>query len=106
MTEESTIECLPEPKCWQVGLSLLGRFESLLNNELMSDVCFLISDAESVDEFPEDTLMVETHRFHGHKMILATSSPVFEKMFAETIGQYEQIEVNDIETAAFVVMLR
>lgn len=113
---ENNKECATvERTAWQVGKPFNQRMAHLLNSKLMSDVCFVVSDtenstdkwSENLSDFPDDdVLMIQNHKFFGHKLILAASSPVFQKMFEKTIGQQEQVEINDIEPGAFFVMLK
>ena len=60
----------------------IKRMELLLNNELMSDITFI----------------VKGERFHAHKFVLSFASEVFYAMFYGTMaGDKKEIEIVDCE---------
>lgn len=82
---------------WQAGKgSVRERNAAMLGNELMSDVRFLVGPKGAQQGVP------------AHKYVLATGSSVFHAMFygglAAPPGQ--DIEIPDVEPAAFLVLLR
>lgn len=68
------------------------KFETFLNNQTHSDIDFQIGD----------------EKYHAHKLILRTRSPVFDRMFShhmiETITGV--VKIDDIEPAVFYQVLR
>ncbi|KAL5284365.1 BTBD6.2 family protein [Megaselia abdita] len=82
---------------WQATKStVLERNAAMFNNELMSDVRFVVGiDADNVQTIP------------AHKYILATGSSVFYAMFYGGLAEIKQdIKVPDVEPAAFLTLLR
>ncbi|CAN8000668.1 unnamed protein product, partial [Ixodes hexagonus] len=82
---------------WQASkASVRERNAAMLRNELMSDVRFLVGPKGAAQSVP------------AHKYVLATGSSVFYAMFygglAAPPGQ--DIEIPDVEPAAFLVLLR
>ncbi|EEC15006.1 topoisomerase TOP1-interacting protein BTBD1, putative [Ixodes scapularis] len=82
---------------WQATKgSVRERNAAMLRNELMSDVRFLVGPKGAAQSVP------------AHKYVLATGSSVFYAMFygglAAPPGQ--DIEIPDVEPAAFLVLLR
>lgn len=72
------------------------RIRSLVNNEYLSDVVFLVGK--------------EKVKIHAHKTILALGSPVFRSMFYADHGLRMQsnqpIEIPDITPVGFLNMLK
>ena len=67
-------------------------FQPFLNNKALSDVVFLISGSE----------------FPAHKVILASASPVFDRMFSHEMREniMNQVEVTETDPDVFNEMLR
>lgn len=72
--------------------SLQARISKLLQDEVTSDIEFLIGKP------PEHYLC--------HKVILAAGSPVFETMFYGTIKQKSPVRVPDVTSKGFSLMLQ
>lgn len=102
----SSKKICPGRSDWQVGISLKDQMNSLVQNEFLSDVCFLVNKVDDQQDLNEEKLMQQLKRFPGHKNILASSSPVFESMFVSPFGQEKEIKVLDIESEAFAVVLK
>merc|ERR1712012_1154042 len=60
------------------------------------------------DEYSDVTLVVENHRFHAHKVILAARSEYFRALLYGGMkeSQLEEIELKDTPLAAFKELLR
>lgn len=74
--------------------SLRERNAAMLNNELMADVHFLVGQPGN------------TQRIPAHKYVLAVGSSVFYAMFYGGLKSEEEIQVPDVEPAAFLTLLR
>lgn len=71
------------------------RFAFLFNNEILSDVHFLVGSGESRQRIP------------AHKFVLAVGSAVFDAMFNGQLSvTQEEIELPDVEPQAFLALLR
>uniref|UniRef100_A0A1B0G5K1 BTB domain-containing protein n=1 Tax=Glossina morsitans morsitans TaxID=37546 RepID=A0A1B0G5K1_GLOMM len=82
---------------WQATkATVLERNAAMFNNELMSDVKFIVGgDFDTVQTIP------------AHKYILATGSSVFYAMFYGGLAENKQeIKVPDVEPTAFLTLLR
>ncbi|XP_077448147.1 BTB/POZ domain-containing protein 1-like [Stigmatopora argus] len=81
---------------WQATKrSLKERFAYLFNNELLSDVRFVVGSG------------LETQRIPAHKFVLAAGSAVFDAMFNGVMATIStEIELPDAEPAAFLSLLR
>ncbi|XP_023291285.2 BTB/POZ domain-containing protein 6 isoform X2 [Lucilia cuprina] len=82
---------------WQATkATVLERNAAMFNNELMSDVTFVVGDDfDTVQTIP------------AHKYILATGSSVFYAMFYGGLAENKQeIKVPDVEPSAFLTLLR
>ncbi|XP_035230317.1 BTB/POZ domain-containing protein 6-B-like [Stegodyphus dumicola] len=81
---------------WQSNhASVRERNAAMFNNELMSDVHFLVGPKGSAQRIP------------AHKYVLATGSSVFYAMFFGGLADNEsEIEIPDVEPAAFLTLLR
>ena len=83
---------------WQLALNSQKEcFKYLLENEELADIHFLFKK--------------EDKRIPAHKFLLATRSQVFQAQFygdlpAGSRGNSHEVEIEDIELAAFVEMLR
>ncbi|CAL1274739.1 unnamed protein product, partial [Larinioides sclopetarius] len=71
---------------------LKTQIASLLENESMSDVVFLVDQPAS--------------RYPCHKLILALGSQVFKAMFYGKIKEQNEIRVPDVTKEGFAIMLR
>ena len=93
---------------WQEGLSLRDSQKKLFLNDHMSDVTFYVGLIEDVEE-QKSISLDRLHRIPSHKLILASSSPVFEAMFFGPLAKasdQSEVKVLDIEPEAFIAMLR
>ena len=81
---------------WQSNQnSLRQRNACMMNNPLMSDVTFIAGPAGS------------TERFFCHKYVLSTGSSVFFAMFYGGLAESStEIEIHDVEAAAFRILIR
>ncbi|KAG1652192.1 BTB/POZ domain-containing protein 3 [Nymphon striatum] len=81
---------------WQAqSASVRDRNAAMFNNELMSDVHFIVGVKGS------------TQRIPAHKYVLATGSSVFFAMFYGGLTACtNEIEIPDIEPSAFLALLR
>ncbi|CAH2274091.1 BTB POZ domain-containing 1 [Pelobates cultripes] len=81
---------------WQATKSSLKeRFAFLFNNELLSDVKFLVGKGRQIQKIP------------SHKFVLATGSAVFDAMFNGGMATTAaEIDLPDVEPAAFLALLR
>lgn len=100
-----------DPPCpgspdWQLNLSMKNRLAALLECGFMSDVTFLVFKQSQTNTLTKEELKNQFQRFHAHKLILAISSPVFDTMFNSQLGKHKEVEVLDIEPAAFKVILK
>ncbi|UYV74606.1 BTBD6 [Cordylochernes scorpioides] len=80
---------------WQAcKASVRERNAAMFNNELMSDVRFVVG--------------LEGQRVPGHKYVLATGSSVFYAMFYGGLADpsQQEIEIPDVEPPAFLSLLR
>lgn len=75
--------------------SVRERNAAMFNNELMSDVHFMVGAKGSAQKIP------------AHKYVLATGSSVFYAMFFGGLADDKsEIEIPDVEPAAFLTLLR
>ncbi|XP_010770821.1 BTB/POZ domain-containing protein 1 isoform X2 [Notothenia coriiceps] len=81
---------------WQATKSSLKeRFAFLFNNELLSDVRFIVGKDRQAQRIP------------AHKFVLAAGSAVFDAMFNGGMATTSaEIELPDVEPAAFLALLR
>ncbi len=81
---------------WQShGATVRERNSCMYNNDLMSDVTFLVGPKNSAQRIP------------AHKYVLATGSSVFYAMFFGDLAENsEEIVIPDVEPAAFLSLLR
>ncbi|XP_075064018.1 BTB/POZ domain-containing protein 1 isoform X2 [Mixophyes fleayi] len=81
---------------WQATKgSLKERFAFLFNNELLSDVKFVVGKGRQAQKIP------------SHKFVLATGSAVFDAMFNGGMATTSaEIDLPDVEPAAFLALLR
>ncbi|XP_030573237.1 BTB/POZ domain-containing protein 6-B isoform X2 [Drosophila novamexicana] len=84
---------------WQASkATVLERNAAMFNNELLSDVKFIVGS-----EFDFDPIQT----IPAHKYILATGSSVFYAMFYGGLAEDKQeIKVPDVEPTAFLTLLR
>ncbi|EDV91542.1 GH13476 [Drosophila grimshawi] len=84
---------------WQASkATVLERNAAMFNNELLSDVKFIVGS-----EFDFDPIQT----IPAHKYILATGSSVFFAMFYGGLAENKQeIKVPDVEPTAFLTLLR
>ncbi|XP_012670292.1 BTB/POZ domain-containing protein 1 isoform X1 [Clupea harengus] len=81
---------------WQATKSSVKeRFAFLFNNELLSDVRFVVGKGRHAQRIP------------SHKFVLAAGSAVFDAMFNGGMATTStEIELPDVEPAAFLALLR
>ncbi|XP_048828183.1 BTB/POZ domain-containing protein 1-like isoform X1 [Brienomyrus brachyistius] len=81
---------------WQATKSSVKeRFAFLFNNELLSDVRFVVGKGRLAQRIP------------AHKFVLAAGSAVFDAMFNGGMATTSaEIELPDVEPAAFLALLR
>ncbi|XP_036390895.1 BTB/POZ domain-containing protein 1-like isoform X1 [Megalops cyprinoides] len=81
---------------WQATKSSVKeRFTFLFNNELLSDVRFVVGKGRQAQRIP------------AHKFVLAAGSAVFDAMFNGGMATTSaEIELPDVEPAAFLALLR
>lgn len=81
---------------WQASkASIRERNAAMFNNELMSDVHFLVGPKGNAQRIP------------AHKYVLATGSSVFYAMFYGGLAENKcEIEIPDVEPASFLALLR
>ncbi|KAF6199671.1 hypothetical protein GE061_005969 [Apolygus lucorum] len=81
---------------WQASKSSVReRNAAMFNNELMSDIKFLVGTTGHTQTIP------------AHKYVLATGSSVFYAMFYGGLAEdKEEIAVPDVEPSAFLTLLR
>ncbi|XP_078540865.1 BTB/POZ domain-containing protein 1 isoform X2 [Lissotriton helveticus] len=81
---------------WQATKSSLQeRFTFLFNNELLSDVRFVVGKDRTAQRIP------------AHRFVLAAGSAVFDAMFNGGMATTSaEIELPDVEPAAFLALLR
>jgi len=81
---------------WQATKTTVQeRFAFMFNNEILSDVHFVVGRGEMQQRIP------------AHKFVLAVGSAVFDAMFNGTLAtSAAEIELPDVEPAAFLALLR
>ena len=84
-----------EDENWQTEKrNIVERNRYMFNNELMSDVHFLVGKCDKL-------------RIPAHKYVMAISSPVFYAMFYGRMAeQGEEIKIGDCEAGSFLELLR
>ncbi|XP_068731466.1 BTB/POZ domain-containing protein 6-B-like [Montipora capricornis] len=86
---------------WQTEKrSIRERAAQLINNPLMSDIKFVITDSSSMDKKDKGTI-------HAHKFLLSLGSPVFRAMFYSSMADTrEEIPLDDCDPRSFLDLLR
>lgn len=81
---------------WQASTtSIKERIAFMFNNEFLADVHFIVGKGNSVQRIP------------AHKFVLSVSSSVFDRMFNGILtSKSDEIELPDVEPAAFFALLR
>ncbi|EDO45550.1 predicted protein [Nematostella vectensis] len=81
---------------WQAEKTKVGdRISFLYNNEILSDVYFLVGKGP------------QRRRIPAHKFVLSIGSAVFDAMFNGGIAtQSDEVELPDVEPSAFMALLR
>lgn len=84
---------------WQTfKTSVRERNASMFNNDLMSDILFIVGQKGS---------SYSQQRIPAHKYVLATGSSVFYAMFFGGLAEEKtEIEIPDVEPSAFLTLLR
>ncbi|KAH8407924.1 hypothetical protein KR222_001204 [Zaprionus bogoriensis] len=106
---------------WQASkATVLERNAAMFNNELLSDVKFIVGSDFGTSKTSKCTRERNDFNFHynsldfdpiqtipAHKYILATGSSVFYAMFYGGLAENkEEIKVPDVEPTAFLTLLR
>ena len=88
---------------WQATkTSLKERFAFLFNSELLSDVRFVLGKGRAASAAAGGPQRIPAHRF-----VLAAGSAVFDAMFNGGMATTSaEIELPDVEPAAFLALLR
>lgn len=80
---------------WHRGVTVRDRNAVMFNNELMSDVTFLVGPKNAAQRIP------------AHKYVLATGSSVFFAMFYGDLAENtSEIVTPDVEPEAFLTLLK
>ena len=80
---------------WHRGATVRDRNAVMFNNELMSDVTFLVGPKNAAQRIP------------AHKYVLATGSSVFFAMFYGDLAENtSEIVTPDVEPEAFLTLLK
>ena len=81
---------------WQATKTTVKeRFAFMFNNEILCDVHFIVGRD------------VQQQRIPAHKFVLSVGSAVFDAMFNGTLAtKADEIELPDVEPAAFLALLR
>ena len=81
---------------WQAAKSQVReRVSFLFNNELFSDVCFIVDKASNAERIP------------AHKLVLSIGSSVFCAMFNGSLAtKSDSVEITDVPPSAFIALLR
>lgn len=67
----------------------------MFNNEILADIHFIVGRGESQERIP------------AHRFVLSVGSAVFDAMFNGTLAtRAEEIELPDVEPAAFLSLLK
>lgn len=92
--ENSPINNQPTYNWQSTKATLRERIAFLFNNEILSDVTFLVGRGTQQQRIP------------AHKLVLSSGSAVFDAMFNGTLATASsEIEVPDVEPAAFLAVL-
>lgn len=85
-----------QPYNWQAGkTSINERVKFLFNNEILSDVHFIVGKGS------------QRRRIPAHKFVLSVGSAVFDAMFNGGISSpTDDVELPDVESSAFLAMLK
>lgn len=81
---------------WQATKTTVKeRFAFMFNNEILCDVHFIVGRD------------IQQQRIPAHKFVLSVGSAVFDAMFNGTLAtKADEIELPDVEPAAFLALLR
>lgn len=81
---------------WQATKTTVKeRFAFMFNNEILCDVHFVVGRENTQQRIP------------AHKFVLSCGSAVFDAMFNGTLAtQADEVELPDVEPAAFLALLR
>lgn len=84
-----------QPYNWQAGkTSINERIKFLFNNEILSDVHFIVGKGS------------QQRRIPAHKFVLSVGSAVFDAMFNGGISSpTDDVELPDVEPSAFLALL-
>lgn len=96
------------------------RNAAMFNNELMSDISFVVGSDGKAPTLQCGIQMSSSQRFlfsrlvadnvqtiHSHKYVLATGSSVFYAMFYGGLAEHKkEIRVPDVEPSAFLTLLK
>lgn len=114
-------DCTQDPNWQATKPTVRERNAAMFNNHLMADIIFIVGSpgtcttlyftitnhsARGSIEFCIDTIG-HTQTIPAHKYVLATGSSVFYAMFYGGLPENKRdIEVPDVEPAAFLALLR
>ncbi|XP_078050841.1 BTB/POZ domain containing protein 3 lute [Augochlora pura] len=88
-------DCTLDPNWQATKSSVRERNAAMFNNHLMADIIFIVGSPGQTQTIP------------AHKYVLATGSSVFYAMFYGGLAENKRdIEVPDVEPAAFLALLR
>lgn len=88
-----------DPNWQSTKSSVRERNAAMFNNDLMSDITFIVGIAGSSSS--------SIQRVPAHKYVLAVGSSVFYAMFYGGLAEEKgEIEIPDVEPAAFLTLLR
>lgn len=81
---------------WQASKSTIKeRIAFMFNNEILADVHFIVGKGKVAQKIP------------AHKFVLSVGSAVFDAMFNGNLAtESNEIEIPDVEPAAFFALLR
>ncbi|XP_078361273.1 BTB/POZ domain-containing protein 6-like [Oculina patagonica] len=93
---------IAEQKWQTTKLTISERSKFMFNNELFSDVKFVVRSANSENESKRRKQVIPAHKF-----VLSISSPVFEAMFYGKLAETgESIELPDCEYESLLELFR
>lgn len=95
-TSASSVSVSENIRHWQTSKKTIKeRVEFMFNNEHLADVFFVVGKGSTAQRIP------------AHKFVLSVSSAVFDAMFNGVLtADSDQIEIPDVEPAAFFALLR
>ena len=103
MSVESSVDINVVKESWQITRpTIRERSKFILNNDLFSDVKFIIGSTDGESESKRTKQVIS-----AHKLVLATGSPVFEAMFyGELAETTDSIELPDCYCDSLLELFR